>query len=399
MSITTKNLDDTGLLGLDASYDAVVVGARCAGASLAMLLARGGRRVLVVDRASSGSDTISTHALMRPAIAQLRRWGLDERIAASDATPIRSTWFYYGDSVVHVPVKPRGGIDALYAPRRMVLDSLLVNAAREAGARVRHGVSVVGLPRAGRDGRVTGVVLRDAAGAEKHIESSVVIGADGVRSAVARLAGAPIVVAAPHATAVVYGHFAYRGAAGYRWYFRPGIAAGAIPTNDGLACVFVSVAPERFHAEARGRLADFFSRALAEAAPDLAIDLAGEAPRGALVPFPGMRGFMRRAEGPGWRLVGDASHFKDPITAHGMTDALRDVAFLARSIEADAPAGTYEALRDDFALPWLEISDRVASFEWDLPELQRLHLRMRDEMVRESDALERLAAVAPSEAA
>lgn len=393
---TTEALE--GIDTISSSYDAVVVGARCAGAALAMLLARRGQRVLVVDRAGPGTDTLSTHALMRPAVSQLHRWGVLDAIIASNTAPIRSTWFHYGDARIHVPVKPRDGIDALYAPRRTVLDGVLAGAAREAGATVVHGVSLVALPRDAR-GRVTSAVLHDAAGVERVVEAGLVVGADGVRSTVARLTGAPVVRSGKSATAVVYGYFATACAAGYRWYFRPGVSAGVIPTNDGLACVFVAVPSERFRAEARGRLADFFRRALAEAAPDLAIDLAGERPRGALVPFSGQVGFLRRAEGPGYSLVGDASHFKDPITAHGITDALRDAELLAHTLETGAAPGRYEALRDDFARPWLELSDRVASFAWDLPELQRIHILMRDEMVREAQALADLGAHRPGAAA
>lgn len=377
---------------LKTSYDTIIVGARCAGASLATLLARGGRRVLVVDRAASGADTLSTHALMRPAVVLLQRWGLLDAIVASGATPVRATSFHYGDRVVHVTVKPRDGISALYAPRRSVIDRIFCDSARDSGATVEHEVAVTDLVRA-PDGRVVGVVLRDREGSSKRVDSALVIGADGVRSTVARLVDAPMEARGRHATAVVYGHFPVKRTVGYHWYFRPGIAAGVIPTNDGLSCVFVGASPSRFEAEARGRLADFFRRALSEAAPELAIELAGVPPAGALVPFGGQVGFVRRAHGAGWCLVGDAGHFKDPITAHGMTDALRDAAFLghalATSTDEDA-LEVYRTLRDDFASAWLDVSDRVASLAWDLGELQRLHLTMRDEMVRESETIGRL---------
>src|SRR6188472_160967 len=123
-------------------YDVVVVGARCAGAATAMLLARAGHRVLVVDRGRYGTDTLSTHALMRGAVVQLHRWNVLPAVIAAGTTPVRQATFFYGDESVSVPIAPREGIDALYAPRRHVLDRLLVDAARAAGADVAHGVRI-----------------------------------------------------------------------------------------------------------------------------------------------------------------------------------------------------------------------------------------------------------------
>jgi len=133
--------------GADPGWDAVVVGARVAGASTALLLARAGLRVLVVDRARRGSDTLSTHALMRGGVLQLRRWGLLDRVAATGAPPVRRVTFHYGNDVMPVSLKPYAGVDALYAPRRTVLDAILVDAAENAGARFRFGSAVIDLAR------------------------------------------------------------------------------------------------------------------------------------------------------------------------------------------------------------------------------------------------------------
>ena len=143
-------------------YDAIIVGARCAGAATAMLLAQAGLRVLAVDRQSYGSDTLSTHALMRPAVMQLSRWGLLQPLIRSGAPVIASTTFHYGEQEVTVPIRPEPDIPGLIAPRRTVLDRMLVDAARAAGATVLHDTPVHDLvfdPH----GRVRGVVLRDAA--------------------------------------------------------------------------------------------------------------------------------------------------------------------------------------------------------------------------------------------
>jgi len=106
-------------------YDVVIVGARCAGAATALLLARAGHRVLVVDRGRYGTDTLSTHALMRGAVVQLHRWNVLPAVVASGTTPVRQATFHYAAESIAVPIKPRDGIDALYAPRRDVLDRLL----------------------------------------------------------------------------------------------------------------------------------------------------------------------------------------------------------------------------------------------------------------------------------
>src|SRR6516165_2406125 len=152
------------LHGLDTRFDAVIIGARCAGAATALLLARAGAKVLLVDRQAYGSDTMSTHALMRGAVVQLNRWGLIPSVIEAGTPAIRSTTFHYGDETVRIDIKPDHGVDCLFAPRRTVLDPLLVDAAREAGAEVRHGVALSELQFAS-SGRVIGASLRDAGGA------------------------------------------------------------------------------------------------------------------------------------------------------------------------------------------------------------------------------------------
>jgi len=134
-------------------YDVIIAGARCAGASTAMLLARQGLRVLVVDPTRRGSDTLSTHALMRGAVLQLHRWGVLDDIRAAGTPAIRTTTFHYGDEAIEVPIKEQDGVDALYAPRRTVIDPILLDAAEAAGAEVVLGSSVVDLLR-GSDDRV-----------------------------------------------------------------------------------------------------------------------------------------------------------------------------------------------------------------------------------------------------
>jgi flavin-dependent dehydrogenase len=369
-------------------YDAVVVGARAAGAATAMLLARAGLRVLAVDRGQLGYDTLSTHALMRGAVLQLHRWGLLRALEAAGTPPIRSATFHYGEEEISVPIKARDGIDALYAPRRTVLDPLLVRAAAAAGAEVVHGVAAIDLVRDAR-GRVAGAVLAGADGSPTRVEADIVIGADGVRSPIARLAGAPVERAGRNATAVVYGHFSGLALDGYHWYYRPGVSAGAIPTNDGRTCLFVALPPARFLEELPAGVDVLFQRILAEAAPEMGRAVASARLDAKLRSFPGTPGFLRRAWGHGWALVGDAGYFKDPLTAHGLTDALRDAELLARAIVAgtNGALAAYQATRDEVSLGLFEVTDRIASFAWDLDQAKQDHRLIARHMAGEAEML------------
>src|SRR4030095_13851046 len=138
-------------------FDALIVGARCAGAATALLLARAGARVLLVDKGMYGSDTMSTHALMRGAVLQLHRWGVLPTIVAAGTPPVHSTTFSYSEQDVTVPIEPRFGVSALYAPRRALLDRTLVDAASDSGAEFAYGVRVDDL-RMDDHGRVCGVM-------------------------------------------------------------------------------------------------------------------------------------------------------------------------------------------------------------------------------------------------
>ncbi len=357
------------------THDVAIVGARAAGAATALLLARAGHRVVVVDRARYGSDTLSTHALMRGGVLQLERWGLLDRVLDVGTPPVRRVTFDYGGAPIVIDV------DApLFAPRRTVLDRILVDAAREAGADVRFGFHVTGLTR-DDEGRVTGVVARDADGRASSIDARMTVGADGMRSGVARAVRATTTATATSATAAIYGHWSGVHATGYEWYFGPRAAAGVIPTNDGQVCVFVSATPERFHRELRADRAAAVGVLLREMAPELAERIAGGRRNGPLRGFAGLPGWLRRPFGTGWALVGDAGSFKDPLIAHGITDALRDADLLARALHEGltgaAPMHSalarYERLRDDLSQSFLATADAIASFDWRLSDLQRLH--------------------------
>jgi len=331
-------------------YDVIIAGARCAGASTAMLLARQGLRVLVVDPTRRGSDTLSTHALMRGAVLQLHRWGVLDDIRAAGTPAIRTTTFHYGDEDIEVPIKEQDGVDALYAPRRTVIDPVLLDAAEAAGAEVVLGYSVVDLLRSD-DGRVCGARI---AGADRHeieVASDVVIGADGLRSHVAQMVEAEQQHTAPHATASIYS---------YRQDF-------------GL---------EGFEDNRKNGLEELYQDVLNDVSPTLAKRVAGSKVSGKIRGFAGVNGFLRRSAGPGWALVGDAAYFKDPLTAHGITDALRDAELLARAVTAggDEALAGYQSTRDELVGGLFDVTDKIASFDWDLAEAKAHHLILSKEM-------------------
>lgn len=380
---------------MNRRYDVVVVGARVAGAATALLLARAGLRVALVERASYGSDTVSTHGLMRPGVLQLSRWGLLERVVAAGTPPVRRTDFHYaGSEPVQVSIKPSPGVDALYAPRRTVLDPILVDAAAEAGAHVLHGVTVTGLLR-DDDGRVCGVRAVGSQGAV-DLRGTLTVGADGIRSTVAREAGAPVVRQGVVASAMLYRYVAGQVGNVYEWGYAASSAAGLIPTNDGLTCVFVGTTPARMHALRRAGVESAFATLAATAGPVFAERLAAAVPVGRVRGWAGLPGYVRRSYGPGWVLVGDAAYFRDPITAHGMTDALRDaelladqiVEFLSGGLPEALAMGRYQATRDRLSRRLLEATEEVAGYAWDTERVQALLRQVSSAMSDEVEYLQ-----------
>lgn len=370
-----------------ARYDVVIAGARCAGAATALLLARAGLRVLVVDRREHGSDTLSTHALMRGGVLQLHRWGILPAVIGAATPPVRETTFHYGTETLAVPISARHGVEALYAPRRYMLDRFLADAAVEAGADVVYGARVVDLTRSPA-GRVTGVVVIDEDGERQAVPASHVVGADGIRSTVARLVEARTYRDGRHATGCVYGYWKGVGSRqGYHWHWAEGSAAGSIQTNDGDTCVFVSVPAGAFHKTFRAGVEAGYRRLLIRTFPDLAANLPSEPM--VLHAFSGQRGFMRQSWGPGWSLVGDAGLFKDPISAHGITDALRDAEVLARALASGTTNALvdYQEQRDELGGDIFELSDDIASFAWDLRSVRLLHESLAKAMTAEVKAI------------
>ncbi len=368
---------------MEDQTDVIVVGARVAGAATAMLLARAGLSVVLLDRERPGADTLSTHALMRGGVLQLLRWGLLDQLVAAGTPPIRETSFHYTTADIDVVIKPSAGVDALYAPRRTVLDPILVCAAEAAGVDVRFGNRVVAVSH--DEGRVAGVVVRDAHGVHRLMGARLVIGADGRHSTIARLAAAPITHQARHTSAFSYGYFSGLQASGYEWAYRPEGAAGFIPTNDQLTCVFAGHTPSRIGRGGPAVLQDV----VAQASPGMGRRLRAATLESPVRTFTGEPGRLRRPWGAGWALVGDAGSWKDPISAHGLTDALRDAELLARAVLGDLEGRTdayrdYEVIRNRLTIPILEGSDEIAAMCWDeariVALLRRLNAAMNEEL-------------------
>lgn len=360
-------------------YDVIIVGARIAGASTAMLLARAGLEVLVVDRAAEGADTTSTHALLAPAVALLDDWNVLGAVGDAGTPPVTSATFWYEN---RQPVTFDLADRPLFAPRRTVIDPILADAARAAGAEVRFGTRLVDLLY-DEAGGVAGAVL-DASAGPRAVAAPLVIGADGIHSIVARRVGAEITYRSSHASGVVMACFAGLAHDGYHWYHARRSSAGRIPTNHDQTHVFAAVSSDRFRAEMRANVAAGFAAVLAECAPELA-DLTSSAVRATKFrSFPGLAGFTRKPFGPGWALVGDAGAFTDPMSAHGMSAALRDASFCAEAAAAylRSPHRAqdawhwYERARDAVTIPFIDAVDIVTAYRHDVAEIQRAHVAM-----------------------
>ncbi len=350
------------------SHDVVVVGARCAGAATALLLARQGFDVALVDRADLPSDTLSTHALARGGVVQLARWGLLDDVLASGVPQVRSASFVLPDGRIDRGIKRSAGLDFVIAPRRYILDAILLRAAEEAGVAVRTGVSVTGTVT-DRRGRVTGVALRDRADGTGTLSSRLVVGADGVRSPVARSVGARILEERPAIASATYTYVAGLDAVGFEFHIGAKSFAGVFPTHDGEANVWMCLPGDRARIAATDRGRGFLAL-LEDASPSLAERVAAAritAPVRTAVDLPN---HVLQAVGPGWALVGDAGYHRDPITGHGITDAFRDAELLARRagqmLRGDLPEtaalAAYQTERNAALAPIFELTWQMAQF-------------------------------------
>lgn len=366
-----------------SSYDVIVIGARCAGSPTAMLLASKGYRVLLLDRSRFPSDVLSAHIIHNSGVQMLTRWGLTERIAATGCPPIRKlkadlgpdmhSTIDYANRVIEFNGKTRpfhpemADRDPVYAPRRRFLDSILLEAAIEKGAEFRQEFTVSDLLQ--KDGRVVGIV-GSAGSNNEEIYARLVIGADGRHSTVARVLKPTVYRSTEPLSSAVHSYWSGLDLDSMEAYFREGFCIHVTPTNDGLACVGVSVAKDRCIHTFPQRLEENFNLGIREF-PELQRRLAAGRREEPFVGTEHLPNFIRQAHGPGWALVGDSEYSRDPIMGQGISDAFFHAELLASAVHAgfsgkapiDDCLARYEADRDRSAIPLYEAACQISRLE------------------------------------
>jgi len=363
-------------------YDAIIVGARCGGSPTAMLLARRGYRVLVVDKASFPSDTMSTHYIHQPGIAALQRWGLLRRIQESNCPPINRYAIDFGSLTLRGCPPPSDGMESGYCPRRTVLDKILVDAARTAGAEVREKFVVKELLT--DKGKVTGIRGSTAGNTPVVEKARIVVGADGLSSRVAKMVEAPEYFNKPSLECAYYSYWSNLPIDGFEIYRRNYRMIFASMTNDGLTCIGVVWSHREFH-EYRSDIERNYLKTF-DIAPAFAERVRNARRESRFLGTAHVPNFFRKPYGDGWALVGDAGYHKDPTTAGGITDAFRDAELLAEGIDAglsgrrplkDALAN-YEQRRNRAARPIYEFyTKHVSRLDPISPEHKQLLISLQ----------------------
>ena len=359
----------------EGRYDVIVVGARCAGSPTALLLARKGYNVLLVDRSTFPSDTLSTHVMHPTGVSALSRWGLLDRLVATGCPPIDTYSFDFGPFALSgSPGTTESPVS--YCPRRTILDKLLVDAAAESGAEVREGFTVEDVVI--EDGRVVGVRGHAKGGASVVEHADVVVGADGRYSLVAQAVQAEQYNEKPQ---LLCGYYSYWSdlpvEASFDVYIRPERGWATAPTHDGLTLV-VGGWPYAEYEANKGDVEGNYLK-MFELAPEFAERIRG-AKREARFAGTAVPNFFRKPFGPGWALVGDAGYNKDFITAQGISDAFRDAELCATALDEslsgvrqfDEAMGEYHRTRDEHVLPIFEFTCMLALLEEPPPEMQQL---------------------------
>ncbi len=357
-------------------YDAIVVGARCAGSPTALLLARKGYKVLLMDRNTFPSDmAFSNHFVHQSGAAALKRMGLLERLAATNCPPITEDYFDYGAFSLCGPVPPVDGVNTAFAPRRIKLDPLLATAAQEAGVELRDGCSVQEL--LWENDRVVGIRANSKTTSITE-KARIVIGADGMFSTVAKAVQAPEYKAQPGLEGSWYAYWSGVPMKGWHLWLRPNRVVFAYNTNDNLTLIGVAF-PVREIATVRTDVEKYHWQTISEFVPELADRMRGGRREsrftGGVIPY-----YMRRPYGPGWALVGDAGYQKDPCTASGITDALRSAEWLVDAIDAgltgrqpmEQALAAYEEKRNRSETPYFDLTTQLAALAPPPPELVQL---------------------------
>lgn len=368
-------------------YDVIVVGARCAGSSTALLLARRGHRVLLLDRSPFPSDMVmSTHLIWQPGVAKMVEWGLGDQLASCGAPPLTTTLFDLGDVVLTGQIPAAGGVSEAYAPRRIALDQLLAEAAVKAGAELRDATTLEELRTDGD--AVTGIRGRTRDGIRFDADATLVVGADGMHSAVAKAVGAKAYHTRPALQGTYFSYFSDVPVPGIELYVRDRRAVYAWQTNDDLTLVGANwTAADYSHV--RPDIEGGFHQVLGDAAPRLAERVRAGCRESRFIGG-SIPNYFRTSSGPGWALVGDAGYLKDPCTAQGITDALRHAQLLSDAVD-DGLTGRvpmpqaladYERRRNEAALPMYEFTCSLAPLAPPSSEMAHLYGSLAGDQAR-----------------
>lgn len=322
-------------------YDVVIVGGRCAGSAAAIGLGRSGYRVLLVERQKMPSDTISTHVLWPDGIGALRRLGVLDRVLGTGAPPAHHFRLCHGTETITTALTPYDDVDYFLCVRRDDLDGILFDAAA-----ATPGVDAFDRTRLSElvweDGRISAVRLATPKG-ERVVSTGLVVGADGRDSTVARLVGAEETDVVEPGRYWYYGYFS-----GAREPEPPALTesdtetdmVASMATSNGLQMVIYGGFNEDFQEFRRDYRENYVKRVLAHPYTDEM--LAGAELASPVYGFAGVRGYYRQSYGPGWVLVGDAAHQKNPIVARGINDALLGAEDLAGELADGITADSLE---------------------------------------------------------
>lgn len=333
------------------SYDVIVVGARCAGSPTAMLLARKGYKVLLVDKASFPSDTLSTHMIHPPGVDALKRWGLLDRVIATNCPAITRYMFDLGPTYLEGNPSP-ADMPPAYGPRRIVLDKILVDAAAESGAEIREEFTLDEILFDGD--RVTGIKGHDKSGSSHTEHAKVTVGADGRFSKVAEAVHPDAYNERPPILAGYYAYWSNLPAKGFENFGLPKRGCAMFPTNDGLTLLVGGWPMTEFEAnkkDAEGNWMKIFGMH-----PELKERVAG-ATRETKIYGTYVPNYFRKPYGPGWALAGDAGYNRDFITAMGITDAFLSAEQVAEAL--DKSLGGAEPYNETMAKYQYERDQRV----------------------------------------
>lgn len=353
-------------------YDAIVIGARCAGSPTAMLLARQGYRVLLLEKAFFPYDVPRGHMIQASGVALLKQWGVFERILASGSPAISNLTFDMG--VLTLSGMPEGAVAA--APRHGILDKILADAAVEAGVELREGFLVREVMM--QNGRVIGIRGHGTDGVEVIEHAKIVIGADGLYSLVAETVQAPRYNVKPHLTCAYFTYYDNLPVETTSIHVRGARLIVVFPTNDNKTCIGLQFPREEL-ATFRTDIAGNFMRAI-ELVPELAARVHEATQAERFLGVSDIPNFFRKPYGLGWALVGDAGYHKDPYTAQGISDAFFGAQLLSEAIDAgfsgrqplEEALAAYEQRRNEDALPKYEFNYQLATFEPPPPEMQQL---------------------------